>query len=208
MLPARLTAVKLLPSPGRALVTISKLVKPGSALGGAKALRRICRCTRRNSSETRLRVRDQSTMPARSSATASIAPGPGGSSAPRNMVGVCRNARPRREHRPVQHVDPVSDLARQPPRGRVGNAVHVSADAPRRPGIGGRRAIRPQQVRRRFFQRAGLQQPLGDAFNQVGFWIVPFRSMPTNGGCGRASRHRCRPTARRRRRNRATIVSR
>src|ERR1700676_4870492 len=75
MLPARLTEVKLLPSPGRALVTINRLENPGSA-PGPKAARRICRCTRRNSSEMRLRVRDQSTMPPRSSATASIVGGP------------------------------------------------------------------------------------------------------------------------------------
>src|SRR5689334_20692637 len=72
MLPERLVAMKLLPSPGRAEVTSSRLEKPGSA-PGPKAERRICRCTSRNSSEIRVRVRDQSTMPARSSATASMA---------------------------------------------------------------------------------------------------------------------------------------
>src|ERR1700712_409373 len=67
--------MKLLPSPGRALVTSSKLEKPGSA-PGPKAVRRIWRCTRRNSSEIRVRVRDQSTMPARSRDTASTDAGP------------------------------------------------------------------------------------------------------------------------------------
>src|SRR6201999_581912 len=75
MLPDRLVDMKLLPSPGRALVTSSRLENPGSA-PGPKPERRIWRCTSRNSSEMRVRVRDQSTMPARSSETASIETGP------------------------------------------------------------------------------------------------------------------------------------
>src|ERR1700735_4409637 len=75
MLPDRLVDMKLLPSPGRALVTSSKLEKPGSE-PGPKAERMIWRCTSRNSSEMRVRVRDQSSMPARSRDLTSIEDGP------------------------------------------------------------------------------------------------------------------------------------
>ena len=67
--------MKLLPSPGRALVTSNKFEKPGSALG-PKAERMICRCTSRNSSEMRVRIQSQSIRPARSRETASMEDGP------------------------------------------------------------------------------------------------------------------------------------
>ena len=76
MLPARFSAVKLLPSPGRALVTISTLRAPWTSVASCND-RRMRPITMRYSSEMRVRVVRATTIPARSKASSCTAGRPG-----------------------------------------------------------------------------------------------------------------------------------
>ena len=168
--------MKLLPSPGRALVTSSRLEKPGSA-PGPKAERMIWRCTRRNSSEIRVRVRDQSTMPARSKDTASIDAGPCRSNGSAARVGgtVCQVA-------PVSRAGGVAAEARPPhPTDQAGSRpsdrCREAGPSRTRADADGRGRVRP------WFRRRGPAHS--------GRWTVVARTRTISSGCCGRRRHFC-----------------
>ena len=146
-----LTDMKVLPSPARALVTIRRLEKPGSA-PGPNAERNIWRWTSLNSSETRVRVRDQSTMPTRSNEAAST-----GAARPKPVrQGIGRG---------IARCDRRSGAGK--PRGEYDRSICDGRFIqPWRP-VTRDRTRRLRHLFRRLTQSAGGQQPLRHTFDQM-----------------------------------------